>query len=89
MRVDPDFIVRDLMGECILIPSGEAAARYSNAMMSVNEMGKRILELLPRVESEEQLTAELLEEYEVEPETLRADVREFLGALREHGVLLD
>ena len=50
MRVDPDFIVRDLMGECILIPSGEAAARYSNAMMSVNEMGKRIMELLPRVE---------------------------------------
>ena len=88
MKINPDFVLRELLGEYILIPNGDAALKYGTAMMSVNEMGKVILDLLPEVDTEEELAAKVAQEYEPEEQVIRDDVHEFLCALREKEVLI-
>lgn len=88
MKLNPDFIPRELMDDFLLLPSGQAALAF-NGIITLNEMGRDIFQLLPQVESEAELTQRLLEEYDVGEAELRADLSEFLGQLRERNILLD
>ena len=88
MKLNPDFIPRELMADFLLLPSGQAALDF-NGIITLNEMGRAIFQLLPQVESEAELTQRLLEEYDVGEAELRADLSEFLGQLRERNILLD
>ena len=88
MKLNPDFIPRELMDDFLLLPSGQAALAF-NGIITLNEMGRDIFQLLPQVEHEEALTQRLLEEYDVGEEELRADLSEFLSQLRERNILLD
>lgn len=88
MKLNPDFIPRELMDDFLLLPSGQAALDF-NGIITLNEMGRAIFQLLPQVESEAELTQRLLEEYDVGEAELRADLSEFLGQLRERNILLD
>ena len=88
MKRNPDYIPRELMDDFLLLPSGQAALDF-NGIITLNEMGRAIFQLLPQVESEAELTQRLLEEYDVGEAELRADLSEFLGQLRERNILLD
>ena len=88
MKLNPDFIPRELMDDFLLLPSGQAARDFKG-IITLNEMGRAIFQLLPQVESEAELTQRLLEEYDVGEAELRADLSEFLGQLRERNILLD
>lgn len=88
MKLNPDYIPRELMDDFLLLPSGQAALDF-NGIITLNEMGRAIFQLLPQVESEAELTQRLLEEYDVGEAELRADLSEFLGQLRERNILLD
>ena len=88
MKLNPDFIPRELMDDFLLLPSGQAALDF-NGIITLNEMGRAIFQLLPQVESGAELTQRLLEEYDVGEAELRADLSEFLGQLRERNILLD
>ena len=56
-------------------------------MFSLSETGARIWELLPQADGAEQLVDALLEEYDVDRETLSRDVDEFLDQLRQLEIL--
>ena len=88
MKLNPDYIPRELMDDFLLLPSGQAALDF-NGIITLNEMGRAIFQLLPQGESEAELTQRLLEEYDVGEAELRADLSEFLGQLRERNILLD
>lgn len=87
MRVVTDMILRDIAGECVLIPTGETARRL-NGIVSLTDSGKLLWQLLQQDRTEEELTAALLAEYEVDPETAAADVAAFLEKLRREGFLV-
>ncbi len=86
MDIKLDFILRDIAGDLLLVPAGKAALDL-NGMLTLNEMGGDIWKRLPQVADEEELIAQLLEEYEVEEAVLRADVTEFLNSLKKLGIL--
>ena len=88
MKLNPDYITRELMGDFILLPSGETTLTF-NGIVTLNEMGRTIYERLPQVENEEALVRALADEYEVDEAELRADVSEFLAQMREKHILLD
>ena len=54
---------------------------------SLNEVGKRIWELLERPMSLDELVAQLTEEYDVPEAACREEVERFLTAMRERGML--
>lgn len=86
MRASKDFIMREIAGEHILVPVGAAAARF-NGLITMNELGRAIFDLLDREQTVEQLVERIVGEYDVSPETATEDTLEFLQQLRDIGAL--
>lgn len=88
MRVVDGFHVRQILDEVIAVPTGEAGKVFSG-IISLNEIGRFLFEVLREEQTEDSLVRAVLDEYEVDPETALADVREFLAHLREAGLLIE
>lgn len=86
MNIKRDFILREIAGEFILVPVADSALEL-NGLIMLNEVGRRIWELLPVSENVEALISTLLDEYEVDGETLRADVDEFMKKLQKLDII--
>ena len=88
MKVSNDFILREIAGEFILVPVGAAAATF-NGLITLNETGKTVFQALQKERTVQELTDQVTAEYEVDANTARADVEEFLGQLRALGALVE
>ena len=86
MKKKLDFVLREIAGDLLLVPTGKTALDL-NGMLTLNDVGGEIWKLLDEVESEDALIDRLMEIYEVDRRELEQDVREFLGRLRELGIL--
>ena len=53
----------------------------------LSELGAFIWDLLPEVETEEEICSAILEQYDADAETVRADVSEFMNKLREMDII--
>ena len=88
MRTEKNMILREIAGEYILIPTGSLALKYTG-VFAISSLGVCFWKLLEADKTYEQIITDLLEEYEVDRETLERDVREFLDTLREKELLFD
>ena len=88
MHVVPGFVVRQSAGETIAIPAG-AAARELSGLLALNGSGQFLFELLQSEQTEDSLVSAMLENYEIDEATARADVVEFVEILRTSGVLAE
>lgn len=88
MHIVPGFVVRQIAGETVAIPAGEAA-RALSGLLALNGSGRLLFERLQTEQTEDSLVQYLLEQYEIDAPTAKADVAEFLGILRENGVLVE
>lgn len=86
MEVKKQLVLREIAGDYALIPVGDTVIE-NNGLFSLSETGARIWELLPQADGAEQLVDALLEEYDVDRETLSRDVDEFLEQLRQMEIL--
>lgn len=87
MRVSKDYVVRDVAGEVLLIPTGEAAVRFQG-MFTLNELGRFLFDALAEETTLPELVAKVTSEYDVSAETAEADALEFLHELRRYGALI-
>lgn len=88
MKASKDFILREIAGEFILVPTGEAATRF-NGLITLNELGAFLLRQLETEQTIDTLTAAILAEYDVPEDTARTDCEEFLDQLRQIGALVE
>ena len=88
MQASKDYLMRNIAGETILIPSGAAAQKF-NGLVTVNALGAFIWDQLQQPITLDALVARITEEYEVEEATARSDAEEFLAELRQIGALED
>ena len=79
--VPKHVLVRHLDGESVLLNL------ETEEYFGLDTTGTRMLELLTSSPSVDAAYARLLEEFEVEPELLRAHLNELLSRLLEHGLL--
>lgn len=86
MKVKREFVLREIAGDLLLVPTGKTALDL-NGMMTLNEVGAEIWKMLPEVEDEEEIVQRLLKEYEATAEQIRPDVVAFLGKLRELNII--
>lgn len=86
MRINKEFVLREIAGEYIIIPTGSTALEF-NGLITVNEIGVTLWKMLQEDVTVEQLVSGILEEYEVEEEEARADIEEFLEVLVKGGIL--
>ena len=87
MKLNKDFILRNIAGESILVATG-SATQYFNGMITLNEVATFILENIDECETEEVLVEKVLEEFEIDEETAKNDVREFLDQAIKFGIIL-
>lgn len=88
MKVSEEFIMREIAGEHILVPVGAAAAKF-NGLITMNEVGKYIVEQLAEEHTVQELVNKITAEYDVEAQTALTDVETFLDQLREVGALVE
>ena len=86
MRFKKEFIEREIVGETVLIPTGETAAHF-NVLISVNELGRFIWDNYENAKDEDDLLQKILDEYEVEKEVAKADLDEFLQTLKDAEII--
>ena len=86
MNVRKQLVKRTIAGDVILVPVGDASLELKG-LLTLNETGARMWDLLLQCDTEEALVQHMLEEYEVDEATLRTDVREFLAQLRQLEIL--
>lgn len=87
MKIKDGFILRKVANTYIAVAIGEESVNF-NAMVTTNETGAFLWEKLKTETTEAELVKALTAEYEVDEETAKADISEFLGKLKD-GKLLD
>lgn len=86
MRVDKEFVLREIAGEYIIIPTGKTVLEF-NGLITVNEVGVSLWNMLQNEVTFGELVRGILDEYEVEESVAREDIQEFLDVLIDRGVI--
>lgn len=86
MKFKKEFMIREIVGETILIPVGESNNHF-NGIITINELGKFIWENYESSRDDEDLLHKILEEYEVEKDVAKEDLDEFLDKLRQVDII--
>ena len=86
MRVEKEFVLREIAGDYIIIPTGKTVLEF-NGLVTVNEVGVLLWKMLQEEVTFEDLVKGVLEEYDVDEATARADIQEFLDKLTENNIL--
>ena len=88
MRIKEVCIKTEIADKTVVIPVGDKADDFSG-IISLNETGAFLWDLLLSDVTRDTLTAALLNEYEIGKDTAEKDIDAFLQALREKDVLCD
>lgn len=85
MKLKNGFILREIAGETVVVPSG--GELDINLMITLNETATYLWKRLEVDSSVEALVKALLEEYDVDSATAHKAVADFVGELNAHGFL--
>ena len=86
MEIKKEMIHRQLAGEDILVPGGNAVLDL-NGLFVLTETGAFIWNILPKSENEVEIVNKMLEESDVDRTTAEKDVKDFLDRLRSYGII--
>ena len=87
MKVSPQFILREIADEYVVVPVGEEAERI-HGLLKLNEQGAFLWKLMEKEQTEETLLHALLNDYQAEADAAKKDISVFLDKLRRIGCLL-
>ncbi len=87
MKIKDGFILRQVAGNYIVIAVGDEAVDF-NGMITVNETGAFLWKILADGATKEEMLEKLLTEYEVDEETAKKDITDFLIKLNDGKLLI-
>lgn len=88
MKISKEFILREIAGEYILVPVGKTALTF-NGLVTVNEVGALIWDMLEKGSDVSTIVNGILDEYDVDEQTATADVLEFISYLKSNNIIDD
>ena len=80
MKINGEFIMREVAGDAILSPGGNTALQF-NGIIALGPVGALIWEGLSAGKDRSQLLSDILEKFEIDTATAEADLDEFLNQL--------
>lgn len=86
MKIEKEFILREIAGDYVIIPTGKTTLEL-NGLITVNELGAFLWEKLQQDITKAELVEAVLDEYEIDRETVEKDVDEFLEELVKNRIL--
>ncbi len=87
MKLKDGFILREVAGQTVVLPFGDDLD--PNMMITLNEVGKFIWQLLDSDTDEAAIVSEILKEYDVDKATAETAVSNFIQKLRDNDFLVD
>lgn len=88
MRTNREYMIREIAGEKILIPTGTASQKL-NGMIRLTDTAAFIWEQVDTAENLAEITARVCREFDIDEETAARDVRGFLYELYIRDMVLD
>ena len=85
MKIKQGFILRNVAGNNVVVPVGEATIDF-NGMMSLNETGAFLFEKMIEGTTKEQLIEQLMSQYEIDADTAKNDVEEFIEKVKKENL---
>ena len=82
MKIKEGFILKEIAGENVVVPVGENLVDFG-AMIVLNQTGVFLWKLLQEDKTESQLLQSVLSEYDVDQQSAKQDIREFIDTLFE------
>jgi len=86
MKIKEDLMIRNIMGEWIIVPMGEKLTEF-NGMIKVNDSGAFIFKLLENDTTKEAIIGAMLKEYDINEQTATTKLNEFIKVLADTGLL--
>lgn len=86
MKIIKEFILREIAGECILVPTGKTSQEF-NGMITLSDTARFIWENIEKTCSFQELVDLMLEEYEIDEETAKRDAARLITALLKNGFI--
>lgn len=88
MKLEKEFVLREIAGDYVIIPVGKTVIEF-NGLITENEVGVSIWNMLQNEVTFDQIVQGILNEYEVEESVAREDIQEFLDQLIDGGILTE
>ena len=86
MKINSGFVLKDIAGSFVVVPTGDNLVDFS-AMITLNETGAFLWNLLSDEITVEELADAMCSEYDVSKEDALSDVNEFVETLKSKKVL--
>lgn len=87
MKVKEGYLLRELADTFVVVPTGKATLDFSG-VITLNGPGAFLWKLLSEEKTEGELLKAITEEYEVEVETAKVDIVEFIEKLKAADLLV-
>ena len=84
MKIVKEFILREIAGECVLVPTGATTQEF-NGLITLSDTARFIWEHIEQADSLEDMVQKILEEYEIDEETAKKDAIGFISQLLQAG----
>lgn len=86
MKIKDGFMLREVAEQWVVIPLGERVIEF-NGIMTLSESGAILWKLMENNATEEELIRAVLEEYNIDEETAKKDIHEFVFSLKDKELL--
>ena len=86
MKIKSGFVVRKVAGKSVAVAVGERSRDF-RGVITLNETGRTLFDALQSETDIDALTALLTREYDVDEDTARTSALDFIGRVREAGLL--
>lgn len=88
MKIQEGYFLREVLDMFVIMGKGKAA--YApNCIMSINETGAFLWNLMKDGAEKAELVAKMTEEYDVTPDVAQRDVDVFIEQLREKALIVE
>lgn len=88
MKIKGQYVVRKIAGETVVVPVASENLD-SNVLIMLNETGAVLWDILYEGADEDGIIASFCEEYEVDADTVRKDLYEFIEYLESKGIVIE
>ncbi|HJA32871.1 MAG TPA: PqqD family protein [Candidatus Mediterraneibacter merdigallinarum] len=85
-KANPDFLLRNVAGEAVLVPVGEAGI-FENSVISLNETCRFLWQLFQQPRTMEDVIAEAKKEYSDPDGEMEQGIKDFIREYLQYGLL--
>lgn len=89
LKIKEGFVMRNILDEWVIVPTGPRDS-MGTYVMTVNETGHLLWEMLEKGTTVGEMVQKMMEEYGigVDEETARIDIQNFVNALKKREMLM-